>query len=470
MFARRLWEAALAALAIAAAAGCSGGGGGGSSNLTVPDAGDDSPPPQFDAGSTFTGPGPWPTAPLTLFDGTQGLDPDVVDVSTDEDQNIWAVSHNALYLLQPGQKKFKQYTDADGLHVANAMYPGITAVAGGGPGEVFVGYQGTDVIDPQKDPQWMKDKGKVDRVLLQPDGKLKVTHYDVHNNDAVGFDAQGNVILGPNGFADPQYTDWSFHEDRSVKRFLYDHIYHRGTLYVGYNHGVARFEAGHIDPVTSFDYADHLHPVVYNDKGTQRMGDWRGLAIDPAPRKTKSGEWALGTLWVGGRWTGGAITWTPSLFAWARNELNPFWQAFSGPPIWPVNNGDDIYIDGIAPLSDGSVFFASGQGNAQGFSARGLAHWLGGKRFEYLQPHADLSLPNDEIVDLQRLPDDTLLLSMDWAGVWRWNPRPFPKGLKVAQISGLPSMQVRRIYVDAMVVPTAVYLATPAGAVMLRLP
>jgi hypothetical protein len=402
---------------------------------------------------------------VTVFNGTQGLDPDVVDVSTDEAQNLWAVSNNALYLLQPGQTTFRRFTDADGLHLANAMSPGITAVVGGAAGEAFVGYEGADIVDTQQDP--LRFKGKLDRVLLQPDGTLQVAHYDVHNNDAVGFDSSGNVILGPNGFADPQFTDISFNEDRSVRRFLYDHVYHRGTLYVGYNHGVARFNAGQIDPITGYDYADHVHPVVRNAAGTDRMGDWRALALDPVPRRNKNGETVSGTLWMGGRWTGGASTWTDALFDWARNERNPFFVAFRGPPVWPVADGDDVYIVGIAPLTDGTVYFASGQGHSAGFAPRGIAHWLDSKNFEYLSPTADLGLPGSDLVDMQRLPDDTLLIAVAGGGLWRWDPKA--RG-PASQVAGLPSSNVRRVNVDQMVSPTAVYVATPSGFALLRLP
>lgn len=411
------------------------------------------------AASPFGTPGPWPTTPRTLFGPAQGFDePAIVDVSTDEAQNLWAVSHGALFLLRPGESRARKYTQADGLRLDNAMPPGITAVCGGAPGEAFVGYQGADDIsDTQRDP--LRFKGKLDRVVLQSDGSLAVTHYNVHNDDLVGLDANGDVIRLPDGGLDPELTDWSFNEDRSVRRFLYDHLYHRGALYVGYNHGVARFEAGRPDPTTGFDYADHIHPVVTNAKGTRRMGDWNALALDPSTRTDRNGNAATGMLWMGGRWTGGAATWTPGLFAWARNALNPFWLAFQSVPVFPVAQGDDVFIFGIAALSDGTVYFGS-------FIGLGLARWSEREGFHYLSPQRDLGLPGAEILDLQRLPDDTVLIQQD-SGVYRWNPKPEPRGQLMGGIAGLPGT-VRRLYVDSMVSPTAIWVATDRGIALVR--
>ncbi len=427
----------------------------------APDAGAPDAGVSPDAGRAaypFGTPGPWPAAPRTVFGPSQGFDEPIVDVSTDEAQNLWAVTRDALFLLRPGDSRARKYTQADGLHLDNALSPGITAVCGGAPGEAFVGYQGADdIIDTQHDP--LRFKGKLDRVVLQADGGLVVTHYDVHNNDVVGLDANGNVIRLPDGGVDPELTDWSFNEDRSVRRFLYDHLYHRGALYVGYNHGVARFEAGRADPITGFDYADHIHPVVTDAKGVDRMGDWNALALDPSTRTDRKGNAATGMLWMGGRWTGGAATWTPSLFAWARNALNPFWLAFSTVPVFPVAPGHDVYIFGIAALSDGTVYFGS-------FIGLGLARWRDREGFHYLSPQGDLGLPGEEILDLQRLPDDTVLIQQ-YSGVYRWNPRPEPRGQLMGAVTGLPGTP-RRLYVDSMLSPPAIWIATDGGIALVR--
>jgi hypothetical protein len=329
----------------------------------------------------FGTPGPWPTAPVTLYGSAQGIqESNIVDVGTDEAQNLWAATHEAIYVMRPGESRFGRYTAADGLSLANAFSPGITALTGGAPNEAFVGYQGSEVIDPQHDAD--RFRGKLDRVQLQPDGTLKVTFYNVHNNDALGFDENGEVIRLPDGSPDPQYTDWSYNENRTVLRFLYDHVFHRGSLYVGYNHSVGRIDAGRPDPLYGFDYADHVHPDVTNSEGTKRMGDWNALGLDPFPRTTKDGELRDGMLWMGGRWTAGARHWTPGLWEWTSYRENPFRYAFTSPPVFPVAEGDDVYLVGIAALGDGTVYFASGP--IWGFSSpRGIAV-MKDARFTYL--------------------------------------------------------------------------------------
>lgn len=437
---------------------------------SAPGSSDSGPPADASAAIPFGTPGPWPSDPVTVFGSAQGLPSEIVDISADEAQNIWAVSRDALYVLRPGQGTFRKYGAADGLHLSDAEPPGITAATGGGANEGFVGYQGTDVVDPQQDPD--RFKGKLDRVLLKADGSLEVHRYDVHNNDAVGWDANGDLIRLPDGRIDPNYTDWSFNEDRTVLRFLYDHHYHRGTLYVGYNHGVGRVDAGRPDPIHGLDYADHVHPEVINASGTKRMGEWRALALDPSPRADPTGGSGDGMLWMGGRWTAGALTWTEGLWQWTNNSRaprHPFWMAISGPPVFPVADGDSVYLSAIAALSDGTVYFASGPGyDAKYAGPFGLAMWSKGGGYTYLSPQADLGLPGGAVTDLQRLPDDTLLVLLSGGDLWRWDPNPKPNGTLLGRIQGLPGAATR-VTVDAMVDPPAAWVATRNGAAVLRL-
>lgn len=472
-----LWVLATLTSVFGAAAAC-GGGSSTTRPATASEAADSGSQGPSDAGVLFVDagaadagfnwfgkPGPWPTAPRTTYGAAAGLGTaPIIDVSTDEAQNIWAVSHDALYLMRPGETTFRKYDQADGLHLDNAMPPGITAVVGGAANEAFVGYQGADITDTQKDP--LRTKGKLDRVLRNADGSLQVIHYDIHNDDAVGLDAEGKVRRLPDGGIDPEETDWSFNEDRTVMRFLYDHLYHRGTLYVGYNHGVGRIEAGKADPTTGFDYADHIHPTVYNADKVQRMGEWRALALDPSTRTNASGQPSTGLLWMGGRWTGGGLGWTPDLYSWARNDLNPFFMAASNPPIFQVAEGDSVYIWGVAALSDGSVYFASGPGgDAEYKGPFGIALWKQHGGFTYITP-SSIGLPSD-IIDLQRLPDDTLLVASR-SGLWRWNPKagPAPNGVNMGQVQGVTGIQ--RVTVDTMMSPAAVYVATNTGFELLR--
>ncbi|HEX9603490.1 MAG TPA: WD40 repeat domain-containing protein, partial [Myxococcales bacterium] len=80
-----------------------GGNDGGTDGGTT-DGGTDGGP--VDVGPTFGGPGPWPVHDVTygLNDGI--LETPIVGMSTDESQNLWVATHQALYLLRPGQSKF----------------------------------------------------------------------------------------------------------------------------------------------------------------------------------------------------------------------------------------------------------------------------------------------------------------------------------------------------------------------------
>src|SRR5262249_28308613 len=147
---------------------------------------------------------------------------------------------------------FHKYTDADGLHLGNSEAPGITAVAGGLPRGARGGYEGSQGGDEKNNPTPLRRK--LDPVLFYPHGKPTPIHYDVHNDTVVGHNSDGSI--------NPAGGDYLYNVNRSVRRFLYDHLYHRGTLYVGFQHGIDRIDAGKIDPTTGLDYADHKHPMV----------------------------------------------------------------------------------------------------------------------------------------------------------------------------------------------------------------
>src|SRR5688572_24004863 len=55
-----------------------------------------------------------PSTPLdlTTYGSEQGLTGRVIDASPDDNQNIWAATPDALYVLQPGQTTFKRFTAA----------------------------------------------------------------------------------------------------------------------------------------------------------------------------------------------------------------------------------------------------------------------------------------------------------------------------------------------------------------------
>src|SRR5437868_8028902 len=314
---------------VLAAAGCSRGAG---TPVVLPppastaDAGQivGSEPPDAgpaDAGPPDAGPdphqigglglGPFPADPLTIYGSAQGLLEPPISASVDEAENLWVVSHSALYLLTPGAKVFQRYTAQDGLHYGPGYTeaPDITLVEGGANGECFVGYSARDTNASMfKDAHMWSDpwahKGKMDQVLLQPDGKLKVNRYDLRNSN-----------------------DGHYYETRTITSMVYDHFQHPGNLYVGSNHGVTRiipakyYPPPHLetDPFFTGDerqwYADHVHPVAcvgapctgdpIRDFST--FGNWFGRALGPD-----------GRLWMGGHASAGAIGFSEKLRYWVK--------------------------------------------------------------------------------------------------------------------------------------------------------
>ncbi|MBS2028798.1 MAG: hypothetical protein JST54_12930 [Deltaproteobacteria bacterium] len=403
-------------------------------------------------GSTgvYLGAGPWPTAQSTQFVTGEPM----VDVSVDEAENIWAVSNDALYILRPGQTVFRKYTDADGLHIGNAGAPGIMNVAGGKANEGFVGYNGVDIPttpqitgDPTQDAPLKM--GGIDHISLKPDGTLTVTHLDIHSDD---------YVVGGQ-------TDFSYYEDRGTRRMLYDHTFHPGTLYTGWNHGVNRIDWGTTDPTTKLPFADHVHPIVVSqtDAGTTEwMAEWRGLALDPTND---------GALWMGGEFTGGAIKWTPALYTWTcqRADCNPsndFLRAYAGAygqPLFPVPaDGSPMNVRGVAVTKDGTAWFVSGpQWNPGVDAVYGIAQ-VQGWTVNWLDPGA-IGLPGNQLMDVVALPDGTLVFALLGGGLWHYDP----KTKTTTAVPNAPA-DVNLMWVDPMVTPPALWVASDQGVTLLR--
>jgi hypothetical protein len=409
----------------------------------VPDA----PPPSVDSGLVrqdagvqpmFGGPGPWPLAPTTVYGAPQGIqEAQVVEAQPDEAQNIWLVTHQALYLLRPGQTTFRRYTDADGLHLSLSQPPGITAVAGGASNIAFVGYEGWEDGNPNEDTQAQKDMGKFDRVILNGDGTLTVTRFNLHDTDAVNY--------------------W---ENRSVRRFLYDHVHHPGNLYIGLNHGVDRLQGD--------TFADHVHVEVCagapcsQPPHTLKIGEWRALAFD-----------AQGNTWQGGEYSAGLLGYTTNIADWVVNDRNHFLVAFGdpyppNPPVFtPPKEGDPVNLRGIAVAPNGLVWFASGpQWNdsdpTYGIASYDVAHY----HLTYYDPAA-LGFPSKLLVDVVAMPDGTLVFADEHQGLVEWTPPNGPVK-RVTTAQGLPSDQISRLYLDTMVKPPALYVATANGLAVMR--
>src|SRR5438309_5796364 len=115
-------------------------GGAGVVGSATPDAG------AVDAGPPDAGPdphrigglgrGPFSADPLVIYGSGQGLLEPPLSASVDEAENLWVVSHDALYLMAPGAQVFRRYTAQDGLHYGPGYTesPNITLVEGGAKG------------------------------------------------------------------------------------------------------------------------------------------------------------------------------------------------------------------------------------------------------------------------------------------------------------------------------------------------
>jgi hypothetical protein len=407
-----------------------------------------------------------------------------VGMTTDEAQNRWIATNEALYLAQPGAAALVRFDARDGLHfqgnqlhycngrqIPNAQHcggeeafgegkpPGIISIAGGAPGEVFVGYQAIhpDGNDCSGDGSGQDDcdpyahTGKIDRVQLQPDGTIKVDRFDL-------------VAINHGGH---------YWHDRTIDRLLYDHLIHPHTLYAGTEHGVVmllpdKFRLPAPDEWYNDAYkewmGDHLHARVCFERPCdssgmgQRMGDWFGLALD-----------ANGDLWHAGRWTAGLITWDPDPVNWfARNEHafkvafgDPYGGPGSGnPPVFPVGmEGHSVFLTAVSVCPDGKVWFGS-QGPEDGVDATIASYEKG--HFRYFTA-GQVGLAERTVRDLVCLPDGRLAIASFYSGMVLYDP-----STGASKSVRLPSDVVLSLELDTMADPPTLHVATESGAVALR--
>jgi hypothetical protein len=437
--------------------------------------------------------GPWPVE-NAIYGSDAGIrESPVVGVTTDEAQNRWVATRDALYLLRPGEKKFRRYAEADGLHlhgnvvrycddhplvdgdhcggeISTGSGLAITRIVGGAPGEVFVGYLGVDTFSgscPPKDPTrpWSegdycdpnRHSGKLDRVRVRTDGTLAVDRFDIVANRQGG----------------------EFWHDRSVESLAYDHFGHPHTLYAGMTHGMTilfpdRYRMPRRDEWFDLAYVEwmgnHLHARVCDgipcppNGEAQRAGDWWGAAVD-----------AKGDLWHAGRWTAGLITWEPNPVDWFERGGRAFAQAFGDPYPQPPNSegftnepvfkvareGDSVWLTGVAVCPDGRVWFSSS--GPQSGTTDTVAVWKGSS-FETF-PASRFGLAERGLRDVECLPDGRVVLASFGSGVVLYDPRAGTS----KPVPGLPSGGILDVEVDRMIDPPSLHVATDAGAAVLRL-
>lgn len=475
--------------------------GAGEGGQAAPEQAGGPPPAAGSAGGApgavpFGSAGPWPVENV-VYGAAEGiLESPVVGVTSDEAQNRWVATPEALYLLRPGERRFRRLDAADGLHLAanpvrycddHPLGPddvcrgelstgaglAISKIVGGAANEVFVGYAGIDETpgvtcaprDPAKpitegygdycDPN--RHTGKLDRVRVGADGAVAVDRFD--------------FVAGRQG--------GEYWHDRTVQSLAYDHFVHPHTLYAGTNHGVVlmfpdRFRVPAREEWFDLAYVeymgDHLHarvcagaPCPLDREGDQRMGDWRGLAVD-----------ASGDLWHAGRWTAGLITWDADPVRWFERSGAAFEIAFGDPyptppneegftnePVFAVEReGDSVHLTGVAVCPDGRVWFSSS--GPDGGIANTVAVWKG-RSFDTFRAES-LGLGESAVRDLECLPDGRLVIAGFGPGAVLHDPRTGAS----KPLDGLPGGAIQDLEVDRMVNPPALHVATAGGAAVLR--
>ncbi|MFM2154082.1 MAG: hypothetical protein RL199_2517, partial [Pseudomonadota bacterium] len=285
----------------------------------------------------------------------------------------------------------------------------LLSVAGAGPGVAYVGHEGRFGADPDIEPEEVRRSGDVRKVTLTPTG-LSATPFDTHNS---------NTPLSG-----------KYDHSRSIFRVV---VPRRGPaageLYLGTEHGVVRYR-------TDALYADHRHIATLVGP-TQHFGATGALAVGDD-----------GTLWYGNDYAFGGLAWTPRLYEWYFDAewLFPTW-AFGAP-----EDRDDYR--GIGVDSRGGVWAAS--------RGRGLAHLVTGPRGRWTLE--TLPLPDAEANDLVVDVDDSLWLAAD-GGVFRGSP----DGRRWERLAGIDG-PVRDLFLDDLVVPRTVWMATRSGVAAYRGP
>jgi len=362
------------------------------------------PPPTFDfAGVDLA----WnPGAEFQFLSGGDGLGAPVIDATPDEAHNIWAVAPDALYIRRAGETMFRRYTNSDGLHI----YTTISAVAGAGPNEGYVGLNGFESDYPDQDTYAEEIVGKAEHVHLLPDGSISSLHYwNIHNDNSANY--------------------W---HTRSARRLLYGHTgVNTGHLYMGGNHGIT--------DIFNDGWGDHVHVEVIWPDGSEALGEWYGLAFDPA----------TDGIWTCGHYGCGLQNFRPDPPDWVINGHYKYaFTVFTGDHSLntPAHYEERFVATTVTP--DGRAWFLS--------SLFGLAVWdpkTGNYETMSNVKVPGLGTPHDMVAD----PDGTLWIT-DGVQVLRFNPQSGS-----APAFALPSNEIHRLYMDNWSQPRTLYISTGAG-------
>ena len=389
--------------------------------VTVPDA-----PPVVtvpDAPPVVTVPDAPP--PVLTWTTADGLANPIIDVSTDDAGNVWAISPDTLFLLTPGAPGFVAFGNADGLHVepfigpdGSAQVTRLTAVAGATANRVYLGYLGYESDDPFNDTDAQKRLGNGDRIDYDPaTGAITVNRYEFRCVVEVS-------------------RCW---EDRSVRRIVVGHSgAAAGHAFFGFNHGTTQ--------VWNDILGDHVHPEINWVMGTTvttKYGECQALALNDD-----------GTLWIGNRYGVGLMNWNPDPIAWTTAKFRTAFTTYTDNHALDVPWGYTEDNRGAAVAPDGTLWLAS--------YTRGLTSWVPSSSYAAMTHWtATPDLPTATYTDIVADLDGTIWLVVQDGRLLHFDPTTstlIPTGI----------FDARHLYLDKTVTPRALYVARYVGITVIR--
>jgi hypothetical protein len=305
-----------------------------------------------------------------FYGGESGLPSWLHGVTSDASGNIWVAGGTAgLFLLRPHSAVFERFGLEHGLtpFAESMAHPGpiatrsldVIAVTGGEANTAFVGYRGlSNVPDtygcednwdgPAPVPEIYKS-GDADRVQLDGNGSLRVTHYDISSGE--------NVVA-----AEPRGRE----KICDVYRILFDG--RTRTLWFGGNHGYAQadpdFEPspGCTGQPWCSGVFEHAHPLLngYNRESSGNLvaltNAYFGLTLA-----------ANGDLWVGGwfrsqrcaaKADGRVDFWQCESEALSSEHQIDWWPDAVAESSRPSERTDD-HVSALAAGTDGAIWVGS---------------------------------------------------------------------------------------------------------------
>jgi hypothetical protein len=352
------------------------------------------------------------------FGPQQGVRGPILDVSSDAAGNVWAISPERLFVLPVGQPQAQSFGVSDGIHLepftgpdGSSQVTWLTAVAGAGPGELYLGYQGYESDNPYLDPLAVRPLGNGDRAVWDATtGRLQVHRYKFRCVVEVS-------------------RCW---ENRSVRRIVVGRRgLARGHALFGFNHGATHV---HRDLL-----GDHVHPQIAWVSGasrTVRYGEQRALAIVDD-----------GTMWIGSRYGVGRMNAEADPIAWVGARFQTAFTRNTVDHGLEVPWGYTEHNEAIALTPDGSVWFASSQDGLTRHDPRapGLA----------LERFGSRGVPSD-LVDAAADSNGRLWLVTSGGQLLRFDPA-------TAHLERLPIGDAHRVHVDDGATLTTVWVARSSG-------